>query len=298
MGFSDHSHLVVLAGGEGVRFAPLSTPALPKQFLRIFSHRSLLQETVHRFDQCIPAERLWVTTNTRYVGLVQEHLPQVPLDNISAESEKKNTAPALALAATRILERDPEGIMIVLPSDHIIRDIPTFLEAIETAQRLAIEDHLLLTLGISPNRPAVEYGYIERGEPISARAFRIERFVEKPDHDRATAYLGSGRFYWNSGMFIWRAATLLEEIDRCLPELATLLKTQPTTSASATAHFFHQAPSISIDYGVMERTDRAATVPVQCGWSDVGSWQGLRNLVDETNIPLQADIYPYLQKYA
>jgi mannose-1-phosphate guanylyltransferase/mannose-6-phosphate isomerase len=287
------TYVVLLAGGEGTRFAPLSTPECPKQFLRLFGDESLMQTTVNRFASLTKPERIFVTTNDRYRDLTRAHLPQIPEANILGEPLKKNTAPPLARAAQHLVDLHPEAVMVVLPADHIILDPPTFLEAIRYAEELAMAQDLLITLGIKPDRPAEEYGYIERGDPISSRAFHLRRFVEKPDHEHATAYLASGHFYWNSGMFVWRAARLLDELQQHAPVLHAALA-QSTDSSQ----FFAAAPSISIDYAVMEHTQRAATIPVDCGWNDVGGWPSLRLLVERSDLALNPDVHALLDVHA
>ncbi|MBI2343247.1 MAG: mannose-1-phosphate guanylyltransferase [Deltaproteobacteria bacterium] len=293
MKLGPHTSVVLLAGGEGRRFAPLSTPEHPKQFLRLFGTRSLLQDTVARFADVIPMDRIWLTTNHRYVTLSHVHLPALPPENILAEPCKKNTAPAIALAAYRLYQRDPKAIMIVLPADHLILQPTPFMDAIAHAEAMAQRDDLLLTLGIKPDRPATEYGYIEQGEPLSARAFLVKRFVEKPPPERAIAYLASGHFYWNSGMFIWSARRLLAEMAQYLPEMYRAVKMAPTPEA-----FFATAAPVSIDYGLMEHSERVATIPVECGWNDIGSWESVHRLVTEEGLQVNADVTPYLEQYA
>lgn len=300
MTFSPHTYCVLMCGGEGTRFAPLSTPDRPKQFLRLFGNRSLLQETLERCAGLLPAERVFASTNARYVSLIQEHLPQLPLGNIIAEPQKKNTAPALALAAAILAKRDPEALMIALPADHMIVNLPAFHQALRIAERVALEGDYLVTLGIRPDRPATEYGYIKGGVPLSASASLVERFVEKPDHDRAVAYLAGGHYYWNSGMFIWRTQRLLTEIATHLPDLHRALTT--LTGHDVALHgadsridaYFAAAPDISIDYGVMERSTRVAMIPVECGWSDVGSWEGLREFVQREGLAVAPEVRPFL----
>lgn len=286
------TYLVMLAGGEGTRFAPLSTPEHPKQFLQLFGPDSMVQSTYARFAGLIPPERVYVTTNTRYLPLIAQHLPGIPAANIIGEPCKKNTAPALVLAAAQLCQRDPDAIMICAPSDQMVARLAPFLDAIGVAVTIARTEDYLVTLGITPDRPAVEYGYIERDLSLSAAAFLVKRFVEKPDRDTALAYLASGRFYWNSGIFIWRAAKLLAETKIHAPELARAL--EQYTLHGDRDRFFAEAPNISIDYCVMERSRRVATVPVQCGWSDVGSWEGLRDFVQREGVAVTPEIAPYL----
>ncbi len=292
-----HTYLLVLAGGEGVRFAPLSTPEHPKQFLQLVGDRSMIQHTVDRFADVIPHERIWVSTNHRYLPLIRDHLPDISAAHILAETEKKNTAPALALAAHALWQHDPRAILVAVPADHMITKPAAFHEAIVLAEQIASTQDCLVTLGVPPNRPATEYGYIERDVPMSARAFLVKRFVEKPDASRATAYLASGHFYWNSGIFVWTAQRFLAEVAAHLPQLAEILPTT-TTPIHDARDFFRAAPSISVDYGILEKSSRVAVIPMDCGWSDVGSWQSLRLLAEETQLPLAPNIRTLIAQYA
>ncbi|MBI4237482.1 MAG: mannose-1-phosphate guanylyltransferase [Deltaproteobacteria bacterium] len=303
MPLSPQTYCVLMCGGEGTRFAPLSTPDCPKQFLRLFGTRSLLQETYNRCEALVPPQRVFASTNYRYVPLIREHLPQLPSDNIIAEPLKKNTAPALALAAAILARRDPEAIMVALPADHMIVNLATFQQALQTAERIAIDGDYLVTLGIRPDRPATEYGYICGGVPLSASASLVERFVEKPNHALAVSYLANGRYYWNSGMFIWRARRLLTEIAAHLPELDRAVRLLADRKISLSGHdpliddYFATAPEISIDYGVMERSQRVAMIPVECGWSDVGSWEGLREFVQREGLAVAPEVRPLLTQH-
>lgn len=287
-----HIYAVILAGGEGVRFAPLSTPERPKQFLTIFGDRTLLQHTVDRFKGVIPPQRIMVTTNVRYEAMVREQLPGVPAANILLETAKRNTAPAIALAAHLLRARDPEAVMIVLPADHIIFDRHDFLECLGTAVDLAVRERALVTLGIAPTMPSTAYGYIQHGEavPDAARpAYRVARFVEKPNVETAERYCADGGYYWNSGMFIWQAETILEEVEKYLPRMAAGL---------GRPDFFSRADAISIDYSVMERSDRVLTIPCDFGWSDIGSWDSLRALVEREGLDLHPDVKRHLDALA
>lgn len=280
-------HALILAGGGGTRLWPLSRRERPKQFLTEFettgSGRSLIAETAARLGPVIPAARLWVVAGRRHVDPIRTHLPELPRAHLVVEPAAKNTAPAIGLACAAIAAEDPAAIVAVLPSDHAIHK-PERLRALLTAAgTLAAERKMLVTLGIVPDRPATGYGYIEQGDPlgrvVSAEAFRVKRFVEKPDAARAAQMLASGNFLWNSGMFIWRAADLLEEIARFLPELGKGLKDYAAASAAkrdeVAERVFATAPSISIDYAIMEKSDRVAVLPADMGWDDIGSFRSL-----------------------
>lgn len=288
MELGHHTYAVILAGGEGIRFAPLSTPERPKQFLTIFDDRTLLQQTVDRLRGAIPNARLFVTTNARYDQLVHSQLPGIAGGNVILETAKRNTAPAIALAAHLLRARDPEAVMLVLPADHLIMDRQGLLEVVEAAIGLATRERALVTLGIHPTEAAMEYGYIERGaliEGVGRPSYRVQRFVEKPDPATAERFLASGHHYWNSGMFVWQAETILDEVHRYLPALAAAL---------GRPDFFNRAETISIDYGVMERSDRAVVIPADLGWNDIGSWERLKALVAREGLDIHPDVKHYL----
>lgn len=286
------TYAVVLAGGEGTRFAPLSTPERPKQFLRVFGERTLFQQTLDRLQTCLPPDRYWVATNTRYEEFIRTQAPSVRSENIILETAKRNTAPAIALAAHLLHARDPEAVMIVLPADHVILDRGAFVEVLHDAVALATSEHALITLGIHPTRPATEYGYIRRAAMLGDTprpVYRVGQFVEKPDAATAQRYLDAGDYYWNSGMFVWEAATILAEIRAHLPRMAAAL---------GRPDFFSIAESISIDYGVMERSTCAVTVPCEIGWSDIGTWESLKCLVERHELDVTSEVRHYLDTFA
>ena len=280
-------HPVILCGGSGSRLWPMSRRLLPKQFLPLVTERTLLQDTVLRCQAIPGAERVIVISNSEHRFLVAEQLNEVgvkPAVQI-LEPVGRNTAPALAVAALYVREQDPEGLLLVLASDHAITDVPAFAKAVETARSTASRGHVT-TFGIKASHPATGYGYIERGEAIeaSSQTFRILRFVEKPDARKAEEYLKSGRFYWNSGMFIFPVTRLLDELQRLRP--AMLASARKALAGAVRdldflrldAASFEACPSESIDYAVMENITDGAVVAADIGWSDVGSWSALWDL--------------------
>ncbi|MDF1561629.1 MAG: sugar phosphate nucleotidyltransferase [Deltaproteobacteria bacterium] len=295
---SSHLHAVILAGGSGVRFWPLSRRARPKQFLRLFGDRSLIQSTVDRVEELIPAERTWVVCGEPHAAAVREELPAIPGDQILVEPAARNTAAAIALACHHVSARDPEAILAVLPADHHVEDEETFRLGLEYATGAASAGYIV-TLGIQPTRPATGYGWVKRGETLASAdslpTYEVAAFEEKPDEARALALLSSGNYLWNAGIFVFQAGTLLSELDKHLPGVAAPLRSLAgrLDDREALAAAWGEVESISIDKGVMERTRRAACVPVDCGWSDVGSLPAALSLSsgDEAHNHLLGDAF-------
>jgi mannose-1-phosphate guanylyltransferase/mannose-6-phosphate isomerase len=276
----EHFNAVILAGGSGTRLWPLSTPGFPKQFLPLPSGKSMIQESLARVAALVPPERTWVSTGRNMAALVHEHLPSVPPDHILAEPMGRNSAPAVAWAAATIARRDPQAIMVTLTADHVIQDVATFNQALRLAYELAEKGHIV-TLGIKPTAPETGFGYIRFAEEMSAgydhRAFRGERFVEKPNLATAQSYLHDGHYVWNSGMFIWKVATILAEIREYLPEMArkidNIVDAQERGEQGTLDELWTGLQAISIDYGVLEKTKNLVVIPVEIGWNDVGNWE-------------------------
>ena len=275
-------HPVVLSGGSGTRLWPLSRQNQPKQFLALVGDRSLYQETVLRASR-LPGAAAPVTVCAEdHRFMVGEQLQAVGIASggILLEPAARNTAPAIALAAHHLVARDPEALMLVLPADHLIEDEAAFRAAVARAVGLA-DEGWLVTFGIRPDYAETGYGYILGGAPLDGAGFAVERFVEKPDHDTAQAYLAHGGYSWNSGMFLFRASRYLDELQRHAPAIARAageayaVGRRDLDFIRIDPDAFAAGPSDSIDYAVMEKTDRAAVVPVSCGWSDIGSWSAL-----------------------
>lgn len=282
-----HLHALILAGGRGTRLWPRSRKKLPKQFLDLFSTRSLLQATCHRIRPLIPYERIFVVTGGDYAPIVRDQLPELAPGAVIEEPAGRGTAPAIGLGALYMGGLDPDAIMISLHADHVIRDEERFLSSLEAAARVA-EEGYLVTLGIQPDHPAVGYGYIERGPGLQEvggfPAFQVERFTEKPDAQTAQAFLSSGRFYWNSGIFIWKVSRILEEMGKLLPHLSAQMDDirealGTEREKQVLERVWSSVRSESIDVGVLERSQRVAVIPVDIGWNDVGSWATLLDLL-------------------
>ena len=275
-------HPVILSGGSGSRLWPLSRQNQPKQFLSLIGERSLFQETLRR-AAALPGARPAVTVcseDHRFMVGEQLQALGLPSGGILLEPVARNTAPAIAVAALHLAASDPDAVMVVLPADHLIEDEAAFRAAIVRAIGLA-EAGWLVTFGIEPDAPETGYGYIARGQALGEAGFTVSRFVEKPDLATAQGYLASGGYSWNSGMFVFAAARYLEELARHAPAMHAAAQAA-YAGAQRDLDFlriekdaFAASPSDSIDYAVMEKTDRAAVVPVSCGWSDIGSWSSL-----------------------
>lgn len=271
---------VVLAGGTGSRLWPKSRVALPKQFLSLTSENSMLQDTLARLEGTQAAAPI-VICNNAHRFLVAEQLRQQDCDHggIILEPVGRNTAPAIALAALHAIKTDPEAVLLVLAADHLIQNQAAFHDAIEKAHALAL-DGRLVTFGIVPDQPHTGYGYIKSGDVLDA-GFSVSEFVEKPDLVTATKYVESGQYFWNSGMFMFKAATYVDELGKYAPEIldvcerAIATETPDLDFIRVDADTFSQSPDDSIDYAVMEKTELAAMVSLDAGWSDVGSWSSL-----------------------
>ncbi len=301
----DHPYIVIMAGGVGSRFWPYSKSSKPKQFLDVLgTGRTLLQMTFDRFTEIAPVEQFFVVTNHVHVDLVREQLPELQDHQILSEPLRKNTAACLAYAAYKIAQSDPEGTMIVTPADHLILQEGKFLQTLLTAIAAAQEPNRLLTLGIKPNRPETGYGYIQYlpGSEDS-QVLKVKTFTEKPNAKLAATFLESGDFVWNSGMFVWKVASLLEAFRMHMPDLTDVFeegKSQLGTPAEADfiGAAYTTLKSISIDYGIMEKSNQVYVVLGDFGWSDIGSWQSLHELreKDEDQNVVEANALLYETK--
>lgn len=277
-------HPVILSGGSGTRLWPLSRAALPKQLLPLVSEHSMLQETVQRLAGLPDVGTPMVVCGNDHRFLVAEQMQEIGVERpaLLLEPMGRNTAPAVAVAALALMEHEADGVMLVLPADHLITDVEGFHAAIARAVEAA-KQGFLVTFGVKPDAPETGYGYIRRGEALAALddTYKVGAFVEKPDRATAETYLDSGDFYWNSGMFAFKAARYLQELEKHRPDIlesaraAWLSRKADLDFCRLDAGAFESCPSESIDYAVMEKTDAAAVIPVDIGWSDVGSWSSL-----------------------
>ena len=272
---SGRFHAVLLAGGSGTRFWPLSRDDRPKQFLALAGRRSLLAESWSRARRLAPAERIWVVAPERLARRVRDELRGLEARNLILEPAPRDTGPAVALACASIVRRDAGATVGVFPTDHVIRDVAAFAAAVRVAAERAARGSLVC-LGVTPDRPATGFGYLRCAErPLTGRAVRVARFVEKPDPPRARRFLRSGEYLWNAGMFVWRAERFLDELGRTEPAIRSAVEAHLAGRARA----WGRATRLSVDYAVMERAHDVAVVPLDAGWDDVGSWDAAARLL-------------------
>jgi mannose-1-phosphate guanylyltransferase len=287
---SNPIYALILAGGSGERFWPLSRRTRPKQLLRLVAEKTLLEQTVERLDGLVPAERILVLTNVEQEVAVRALLPDLPKQNIVAEPAKRDTAAAVALGAGWVAVRDHSATMIVLPADHVIKNTAAFQETLTTAVTAAAETGALVTIGVKPTWACPGFGYIEQGEVVHLRnaaptegIHRVVRFREKPNVDLAESFLRKGNFRWNAGMFVWSVPSVLSEFNRHTPELASFI-----SQVRAQGNFektvrerFAKLPRISFDYAIMEKADRVLVVEATFDWDDVGSWTAVAKYLQD-----------------
>jgi mannose-1-phosphate guanylyltransferase len=280
-------YAVIMAGGSGTRLWPLSRQQRPKQALKLIGQRTMFQHAVDRIAPLFPFERILVVTRAEHAALLMEQVPELPAENFILEPEGRGTAPAIGLAAIHLQQRDPNASMVVLTADHYITEAEEFRRTLTAALQVA-QVGSLVTLGIKPTSPSTGFGYIHHGAALSTidgfPTFRVERFIEKPDQDTATAMLESGEYSWNSGMFIWRVDRILAEFEHQmhdffsqLSEVAAAL--QSSAYETTLNRVWPRVTKQTIDYGIMEHAQDVAVIPVSIGWTDIGSWGSLLTLL-------------------
>ena len=301
----NNNHLIIMAGGVGSRFWPMSTPEKPKQFIDVLGiGKSLIQLTVERFDTVIPIENVWIVTSEKYKSIVREQLPGVPETQILLEPCMRNTAPCIEYVSRKIYAKNPEANLVFSPADHIVLDVSAFREVIKNSLEFTGNRDVILTLGMMPTRPETGYGYIKslqvnettslQGETQSHKdaesqssiansqqpIVKVESFKEKPNLETAKSYLAEGGYYWNAGIFIWNAKMVVNTIAALVPELASVFdKIEPyfytEQEQEIINQYFPTCPNISIDYAVMEKSKDVFVYPANFGWSDLGTWGSL-----------------------
>ena len=286
-----HCYCIILAGGPGTRFWPLSKTAKPKQFLDVAdSGKTFIRQTYERFSKVIPQENIIIVTAYRYRELVMEQIPELEKKNLLLEPYQRNTAPAVAYATYSLLLRDPEAHVVVAPSDHFIQNEELFCKTIEYAFDFVAEKDVLMTLGLIPTRPDSNYGYIQACGGQNAYKndcpMEVKTSTEKPDKELARVFINTGEFFWNSGIFIWKAKTIKEEMERHMPVVTGLFKgwekaLHTPMEEEFILRTYTECPNLSITYAVMENTDRAWMYPAKFDWQDIGSWESLYNFIPD-----------------
>lgn len=300
------NHLVIMAGGVGGRFWPMSTAEHPKQFIDVLGvGRTLFQLTYDRFEGIVSPENVWVVTNEKYAGIVHQQLPEIPEGNILKEPCRRNTAPCIAYVSWRIKNADPKANIVVAPSDHIVTDPTEFRRVISECLKFTSESDAIVTLGMRPTRPETGYGYIEADlSAPSARnkeIFRVVKFREKPELETAIKYIQQKNFLWNAGIFIWSASTIINAFRVYQPALARIFdrirdKLGTPEEQKYIDEVYPDCENISVDYAIMEKTDEIFVCPASFGWSDLGTWgslllQSKRDLYGNAVISKGADLY-------
>lgn len=272
----------IMAGGSGERFWPLSRTALPKHLLRLFSDKTLLEQTVQRVSLAVPKERIFILTNKAQMEATRRAVPHFPAAQIIAEPVKRDTAPACALGTAMIQHLYPDSVVALIASDHLINDGPTFAKNLKDAAELAAKEHAIVTFGIKPSWPSPDLGYLELGSEVKTKTrggtkfFAVKRFVEKPDAKTAAKYLKTRKFAWNSGMFVWKTSHFIKEMKKHQPAFADFIENFPKGEFSDyIENEFLRLPKISIDYALMEKTEKVIAVRADFDWDDIGYWRSV-----------------------
>ncbi len=277
---NNNYYAVIMAGGVGSRFWPVSTQEFPKQFHDMLgTGQSLIQRTFDRINALMPSENILIATNERYEKLVLEQLPKSTKKQLLLEPTMRNTAPCILYAALKIYEENKDGVMLVAPSDHWIDNEPEFIRNIETSLQACAKEDILMTLGIQPNSPNTGYGYIQFSED-SSEIKKVKKFTEKPNLETAKQFLESGDYLWNAGIFVWSVKSIIKAFEASLPEMLALFTAEENVynsdlESDFIATNYPKAENISIDFGIMERAKNVHVLPVEFGWNDLGTWGSL-----------------------
>lgn len=303
---ANNNHLVIMAGGVGSRFWPMSTPDYPKQFIDVLGcGRTLLQLTMDRFEGICPSENVWVVTSEKYADEVKRQLPELADDHILREPCRRNTAPCIAYVSWKIKARNPRANMVVTPSDHIVMNVKEFQRVISSALAYTQDSDAILTLGMRPTRPETGYGYIEADLSSSSASnkeiFRVDSFKEKPDLETAEKYIRQNNYFWNAGIFIWNVNTIVNAFRVYQPEIAEIFTAlmphyyTENEQQEINAHF-PECPNISVDYAILEKSDEIYVFPADFGWSDLGTWGSLHVQMEKDlsdNVAIGQDVTLY-----
>jgi mannose-1-phosphate guanylyltransferase len=282
----EHTYCVIMAGGKGERFWPLSTKSIPKPFITLLGAKTMIQMTVERLLRIVPEERIMVVLGADHLAIAQKQLSPWPGVQFLVEPAGRDTAPCVGFTAVTLMREDPQALMIVVPADHYIPDELVFAEAMRTGVSVARNSGCLVTTGIKPTRPETGYGYIQAGERLSPSSeeacFKVRRFVEKPDATRAAEYLAEGGYYWNSGIFVWKAETVLKGMAQHMPGLhqglAMIRKAMDASDEARKKELFFGLERISIDYGLMEKAENVVMLEAGFLWDDVGTWGSVQRV--------------------
>ncbi len=288
------TYAVLLAGGSGSRLWPVSRQLYPKQLVKFTGNYSLLQNTVKRLDGFVAPDKVRIVCGQEHLAETERHMAELGLVNpecIICEPCGRNTAPAILLAVMKIRQIADDAILLIFPADHVVKDLVQFRNVLQAAIRLAQQGHIV-TFGIEPDYPETGYGYIEGGAEVSNNALQVKRFVEKPDQTTAQLYLSAGNFFWNSGMFAFRASVLIKEFKTHANDLFQMMNAMLAEGRETTANEYQRLPNISIDYAIMEKTDKIVVLPSAFGWSDIGTWKALYDFLpkDQNHNVLDGDI--------
>ena len=274
-----HHYVAIMAGGIGTRFWPMSRTAHPKQFLDVLgTGKTLIQETFERYAQLVPVENIYIITSKEYVETVKQQLRQLPHENILGEPSRKNTATCIAYVAFKLMQKDPEALMIAAPSDNHIIDVNAFLKTAKKAFDFVDSINALVTIGIKPTFPNTGYGYIQHEDPeVAPGVHEVKTFTEKPNQELAETFYASGDFLWNAGIFTWKVKNIIHAFEKYLPEIYEVFaaekdKLNTPEEAAAIENIYPQCTSISIDFGIMEKADNVYVIPAAFEWSDLGTW--------------------------
>lgn len=284
----NNNYALIMAGGIGSRFWPVSRTTYPKQFLDVLgTGKSLIQNTFERFKKILPVENIYILTNENYFDLVKEQIPEITDNQIIGEPIMRNTAPCIAYGCYKIKQLNPDALIVVAPSDHLILETENFIDIINKSLEAAKENDCLITLGIKPSRPDTGYGYIQySNKALADNLYKVKTFTEKPSLEIAQTFLASGDFLWNAGIFIWSVDAIIAALDKHLPEMSEIFRDGKLAYNSGTEkdfiqNAFQRCTNISIDYGIMEKAENVYVMPADFGWSDLGTWASVYDLADK-----------------